>query len=73
MNFAGLPPTIVQASTSLNTAAQAPTTAPSPIVTPIPMYEFAATHALSDTTIGAVTSGRIRFVVSCPAVHRKQP
>ena len=54
MNFAGLPPTIVQASTSLNTAAQAPTTAPSPIVTPIPMYEFAARQLRSGVGKGKI-------------------
>ena len=45
INFAGLPPTTVQGSTSLNTAARAPTTAPSPMVTPIPIKASAATHA----------------------------
>ena len=54
MNFAGLPPTTVQASTSLYTDAVAPITAPCLTVTPMPINAFAPTQVWSSIMIGAV-------------------
>lgn len=71
MNLAGLPPTTVHGSTSLKTEAVAPTTAPSPIVTPIQTNALAATQALFPITMGAVTSECLGSVISCDAVQRK--
>lgn len=45
MNLAGFPPTTVHGSTFLVTTDLAPTTAPSPIVTPIPTNASAAIQA----------------------------
>ena len=45
MYFARLPPTTVHGTTSLKTAALAPTTAPSPIVTPGPTKASAVPQA----------------------------
>ena len=70
MNFAGLPPTTVHGSTSLNTAALAPITAPSPIVTPIPTKASAATQANEFIVMGEVIKGFLPSVISCDAVQR---
>ena len=50
--IAGLPPTTIHGSTSLKTAALAPTTAPSPMMIPGAIKASAATHTLSSMIIG---------------------
>ena len=57
MNLAGFPPTTFHGSTLRNTAALAPTTAPSPIVTPGPTNASAATQELSFNVIGDWSNG----------------
>ena len=54
ITFAGLPPTTVQGSTFLYTDAVAPTTAASPISTPMPMKAREPTQAPLFKMIGAV-------------------
>jgi len=51
--FAGLPPTIVQGSTSLVTTLPASTIAPSPIVTPGIIIALEKTKTLSSILTGA--------------------
>src|SRR5262249_14122977 len=46
INLAGTPPTIAEATTSLATPAPAPTTAPSPMITPFRMVALAPTQTL---------------------------
>lgn len=73
MNLAGLPPTTVHGSTSLKTAAQAPTTAPSPMVTPIEMNALVPIHDALHMSIGAIIRPQSLLFcidVSCPAAHR---
>ncbi len=64
MNFAGLPPTTVHGSTSLNTAALAPTTAPSPMVTPMLTKASAAIQENELMQIVAVINGLLVLVMS---------
>ena len=73
MNLAGFPPTTVQGATSLKTALRAPTTAPVPIVTPMPTKACAATQARSSTVMGAVTRAWPGSEMSWEAVQRKVP
>ena len=61
MSLAGLPPTTVQGSTSLKTAARAPTTAPWLTVTPILINASAPTQTWSSKIIGAVITQNILF------------
>ena len=71
MNFAGLPPTTVQGSTDLNTAADAPTTEYSPIFTPGPINALTATHECFPKTIGQEVRSCVGFEMSCVPGHIK--
>src|SRR2546430_850331 len=71
-NRAGFPATTVHAATSRRTLDRAPTTAPSPTLTPGPINASAATHAPSPILIGLVTNGSCGCSISCEAVQRKQ-
>ena len=53
INLAGLPPTILKASTSRVTTEPAATTAPSPIVTPLSIMALEPIHTLSCIVMGA--------------------
>lgn len=68
--LAGFPPTTVHDLTSLYTHALAPTTAPSPIVTPGPMNASAATHALASIIIGFSICSCCEDEILCEAVHK---
>lgn len=54
INLAGLPPTTVHDSTSLTTSDSAPTTAPSPIVTPFEIVALVAIQTLLPIIVGEV-------------------
>lgn len=73
MNFAGLPPTTVHGSTFLKTQALAPTTAPSPIMTPMPINASAATQTLQRITIDFTISSCFGEQKLCEAAHRVVP
>ena len=68
MNFTGLPPTILQGSTSFITLDSAAITAPSPIVTPLPTVERVAIHTLSPIFIGASIISKVGDETSCDAL-----
>ena len=70
MNFAGLPPTTVQGSTSFTTLDSAATTAPSPIVTPLPTVERVATQTQLPIFIGPVVSSNVFDSILCEPVRR---
>lgn len=73
MNLAGLPPTTVHGSTSLNTFEQAATTLPVPIVTPLPIVDLVAIQQSSWITIGAVTISKLREYILWDPLNKSTP